>query len=129
MTNETTNSILLSTKQVLGISEEYTAFDIDILMHINSALTKLGDVGIGPPQGYTILGAEEFWSDFVGPTARSYNDVRTFVYLSVRLVFDPPASGYGIAAMERQLDEITWRINARREEENHPWITQTLPIE
>jgi len=114
-------SILDSTKKVLGIDPAYTAFDVDIIMHINSTFSKLHQLGIGPPLGYMIEDKAKNWADFLGADAMTLNNVKSFMYLSVRLLFDPPATSYAIAAFERQLDELAWRISTRREEVEHPW--------
>lgn len=115
-------SILDSTKKVLGIDPSYTAFDVDITMHINSTFSKLHQLGIGPVEGYMIESNADNWVDFLGANAMTLNNVKSFMYLSVRLLFDPPATSYAIAAFERQLEELAWRISTRREEVEHPWI-------
>lgn len=117
-----TNSILTSTKKVLQLADDYTAYDEDIMMHINSAFSILHQNGIGPSNGFAIYGSTEVWSDFLGDDNLPLNDVKSYVFLFVKLIFDPPASAYGTAAQERQLDELIWRINVRREEEEHPWV-------
>lgn len=119
------DSILDSTKKVLGLDSSYTAFDVDIIMHINATLGKLNQLGIGPPQGFAIESKIQTWADLLGDNVLLYHDVRTFVYLSVRLLFDPPPTSYGIAAFERQVEEFGWRISTRVEEANHPWTPST----
>jgi len=114
-------SILDSTKKVLGIDPSYTAFDVDIIMHINSTFGKLHQLGIGPVQGFMIMDKTPVWEDFLGADSVTLNGVKSFVYLSVRLLFDPPPTSFGIAAFERQIDELAWRLNARREEIVHPY--------
>lgn len=109
-------SILESTKKVLGIAADYTAFDMDIVMHINSALATLNQLGVGPDAGFFIEDDSAEWGDFVGEDPR-YNQVRSYVYLKVRLIFDPPATSFVIAAMEKQIQEHEWRLNVLREGE------------
>lgn len=121
-----TDSILDSTKKVLGIDSTYTAFDEDIKMFINSAFSTLHQLGVGPEEGFEIAGNTEVWSDFLGPDSKTLNNVKAYVYLSVRLLFDPPPTSFGIAAFERQLEELVWRINVRREEVKYPW-TEPIP--
>jgi len=121
------DSILDSTKKVLGIDPAYTAFDVDVIMHINSTFSKLHQLGIGPTEGFIIEDNTAVWIDFLGDLAPTLSSVQSFMYLSVRLLFDPPATSYAIAAFERQLDELGWRINARREEVEHPWVAPVIP--
>lgn len=108
------NSILTSTKKVLGIDANYTAFDLDIVMHINSALSTLNQLGIGQDAGFMIEDADAEWADFLGSDLR-LNPVKTYVYLRVRLLFDPPATSFHLAAMEKQIQELEWRLNVHRE--------------
>lgn len=103
-------SILTSIKKLLGISEEYTHFDQDIIMHINSALFTLTQLGVGPSAGFSIDDAKNVWDDFVDVSR--IEAVKTYVYLNVRLVFDPPTSSTVIDAMNRRLKELEWRLNA-----------------
>lgn len=114
MTDITEHSILISTKKMLGIDKSYEPFDPEIVMHINGVLSTLTQLGIGPDEGFHITGDSETWTDFMGEDNR-LNNVRTYVFLSVRLVFDPPNSGYGVTAIQEQLKELTWRINVTRE--------------
>lgn len=103
-------SILIYIRQmILGNSEE-THFDPDLIMHINSTFSTLHQMGVGPEETFSILGDKEVWSDFTGET-NDYNEVKTYMYLKVKLVFDPPSSANVLAAMERQKDELEWRLN------------------
>jgi hypothetical protein len=111
------NSILQSTKKVLGIEASYTAFDPDILMHINSAFSTLDQLGVGPEGGFEIFDESATWSDFIGDDPR-LNSVKTYVYLKVRLAFDPPGTSYLINALEKQATELEWRLNVVREIDN-----------
>jgi len=108
-------SILTSIKKNLGIDESYTAFDEDIIMHINSTFSTLEQLGVGPEGGFAITDATAVWSSFIGSDKR-LNSVKTYTYLCVRLLFDPPATSYLITAMEKQRDELAWRLNVQREE-------------
>lgn len=107
-------SILTSTKKVLGIAKEYTAFDEDILMNINTAFSTLTQLGVGPVEGFAIEDDTATWDSLLEGDPR-YNNVKSFVHLRVRLLFDPPATSFAIAAIEKQLEELTWRINVQRE--------------
>ncbi len=108
-------SILTSTKKILGIEETDTSFDLDILTHINSVFSTLNQLGIGPEQGFAIEDATPTWDAFLGTDPR-LNQVKSYVYLRLRLIFDPPTSSYAITAMEKQVAEFEWRLNVYREE-------------
>ena len=108
------SSILNDTKKVLGVDEEATEFDTDIIMHINAVFATLHQLGIGPIQGFRIEDNTVKWDAFLGDDAR-LNSVKTYVYLSVRLSFDPPATSFVIASMKEQIQELEWRLNVVRE--------------
>lgn len=112
-------SILNSIKKLLGLDASYTAFDVDITIHINSALATLNQLGVGPINGLMIQNADTTWDAFLGDDVL-LNSVQTYVYLKVRLVFDPPATSFVIAAFEKQIEELGWRINVYQENKNHP---------
>lgn len=108
-------SILTSTKKVLGIAEDYTVWDLDIITHINTALSTLTQLGIGPAEGFMIEDEAPEWSDFIGEDYQ-YNSVKSYVFLRVRQLFDPPSTSYLIAAFDKQIQELEWRLNVHREE-------------
>lgn len=110
-----TDSILQSTKKILGLAAEYDAFDEDIIMHINTAFNTLTQLGIGPPQGFAIVDENDVWRFFLGDNIL-LNQVKTYVYLRVKLLFDPPGTSFHIEALNQQLRELEWRLNAQREE-------------
>lgn len=120
-----TDSILTSIKNRLGIAPSETVFDDDLLMDINSAFTDLAQLGIGPTGGFSITGADETWVAFFDPSLGLMESVKTYVYLKVRLIFDPPATSFAIASMERQIDKLEWRINVQREEAT--WVPPETP--
>jgi hypothetical protein len=107
-------SILISTKKVLGIAENYTAFDLDILTHINTAFTTLTQLGIGPSPGFIVEDETAVWTDFIGSDLE-LQSVKSYVFLRVRMLFDPPQTSYLIEAMTTQIEEIEWRLNVHRE--------------
>ena len=108
------NSILISIKKLLGIDKDYVQFDQDIIININSALMSLTQLGVGPQSGFKIRGEEETWNDFIGERI-DFESVKTYVYLKVRLIFDPPQSNYLIENIKEQLKEIEWRLNFQAE--------------
>jgi len=114
-------SILTSTKKILGIDKDYTVFDLDIITHINSAFSTLTQLGVGPRAGFMINDDTEVWSDFIDiENDLQYNSVKSYVFLRVRQLFDPPSTSYLISAVERQIQELEWRLNVHREETE--WI-------
>jgi hypothetical protein len=118
-------SILLSTKKILGIAEDYTVFDLDIITHINSVFSTLTQLGVGPPEGFMIEDESALWEDFNTTDDAQYNAVKSYVFLRVRLLFDPPTTSYLIAAFDEQIKELEWRLNAHREEEG--WTDPNPP--
>lgn len=112
-------SILDSTKKMLGIAPDYTVFDQDIILNINSVLSTLDQLGIGPEGGYSIVSSADTWDEFIGADKR-LNNVKLYVYLSVRLVFDPPTSSFVLTALKEQIEELKWRINVYREFSTYP---------
>lgn len=104
------DSILTSIKNLLGIVEECTDFDQIIIMHINSVFSILNQLGVGPAAGFSIEDDSAVWSDFIGNDSR-LSDVKSFVYLKVRMLFDPPLSSAVAESMNRLASELEWRIN------------------
>lgn len=107
-------SILTSIKKLLGISEEYAHFDNDIIMHINTSFMTLNQLGIGPEEGFTITSDEKTWSDFLNDS-KDVEAVKTYVYLQVKMVFDPPTSSSVLESMRRTVNELEWRLNVQAE--------------
>lgn len=109
-------SILKSTKKILAIADEYTVFDLDIITHINTAFSILTQLGVGPVEGFMIEDDTAVWTDFDPVDDHfNYNAVKSYVFLKVRQLFDPPATSYLISAVERQVEELEWRLNTHRE--------------
>lgn len=108
------SSILNDTKKVLGLAAEDTVFDLDVLMHINTVFSTLAQLGVGPVDGFAIEDAAATWDSFLAGDNR-YNMIKTYMYLRVRLLFDPPSTSYLISATEKQIEQLEWRINAERE--------------
>lgn len=110
------DSILDDTKKALGLDKEYTAFDPELIMYINGTISVLSQLGIGPVLGYMIQDSSNEWAALLGDDPR-LNAVKNFVYIKVRLLFDPPGTSFAIAAFEKQAEELAWRINVQREDE------------
>lgn len=104
------DSILTSIKKLLGIDEEYTQFDDDIIMHINSVFLNLTQLGVGPTAGFFIEDDSAVWEDFINDDTQ-LQAVKTYIYLKVKLLFDPPLSSSVIESMNRQIAELEWRLN------------------
>ena len=114
------DSILKSIKKLLGLSDSDESFDVDLVMHINSALMTLMQVGVGPKSGFSITGEDEKWSDLL-PTDKNLNAVKTLVYYIVRLGFDPPQNSSQLELMKQERDELEWRVNVEVETE---WLEE-----
>jgi hypothetical protein len=108
------NSILDGTKKALGVGFDYDVFDHDIIMHINTVLSTLTQLGIGPETGLMIEGPETEWVTFLGDDP-NLNSAKSYVYLRVRMLFDPPPNSFTQTAMEKQIAELEWRLNSYRE--------------
>jgi hypothetical protein len=108
------DSILTSTKKSLGLAADYDHFDYDIIMFINATLSTLNQLGIGPEEGFEIEDSEAVWDQFLLGEKR-FNIVKNYVYMKVRLLFDPPAIGAVHAALEKSIAEAEWRITVTRD--------------
>lgn len=107
-------SILTSIKKLLGITEEYDQFDPDIIMHINSVFMILTQLGVGPSEGFSIEDDTSVWSDFI-QDVKKLESVKTYIYLKVKLLFDPPLSSAVIDSTNRLINELEWRLNVAAE--------------
>lgn len=108
------DSILTSIKKLLGITEDYEYFDPDIIIHINSVFLVLNQLGIGPEKPFQISGKEDTWANFFSDQTM-IDLTKSYMYLKVRLLFDPPSTGVLHEAMERQIKEFEWRLNVQAE--------------
>lgn len=102
-------SILTSTKKLLGITEEYTHFDNDLIMHINSVFLNLNQIGVGPEEGFLIEDKSAEWADFIEDSVL-LQAVKSYMYLKVKLLFDPPLSSAVIESSNRMIAEYEWRL-------------------
>ena len=103
-------SILTSIKKLLGIAEEYTHFDPDLIIHINSVFMALTQMGVGPSEGFAIEDNSAIWEDFIAEPAK-LQAVKSYVHLRVRLLFDPPQSSAVVESMNRLISEFEWRLH------------------
>ena len=109
-------SILTSIKKLLGITEEYTHFDADLIMHINSVLMVLNQLGVGPTECFRIEDELATWEDFLGES-QNYEAIKSYMHLKVKLLFDPPLSSAVIESTNRMISEFEWRLNVEAESE------------
>jgi hypothetical protein len=116
------DSILTSVKKTLNLDEDYTFFDPELILHINSVFSTLTQLGLGPTIGFSIEDKTAVWDDFLDGDPR-YSFVKSYMYLKVRLLFDPPTTGYVMDAYQKQIQEYEWRINVVRE--GDAWIPGT----
>lgn len=107
-------SILTTIKKMLGITADYDHFDADIIVHINTALMTLNQLGVGPDKPAFISSDMETWKGVFGDI-ENVEAVKTYIYLKVRMVFDPPTSSFVMEAMNRQASELEWRLNVQTE--------------
>lgn len=114
MATEVKDSILLSIKTLLGgLDPTYeSSFDTDLIIHINTSLAKLTQVGVGPEDGFEISDDTATWEDFIGIDKR-LNMIKTYVYLDVKCIFDPPRMSFVLDSLKDQRDELLWRLNVQ----------------
>lgn len=110
-------SILTTIKKVLGIDEAYTHFDQDIIMFINTAFLSLNQIGVGPANPFSITDNTKIWADFFGER-EDLEAVKSYIFLKVKLMFDPPSNSFVLDSIDRQLTQIEWRLNHQVDE----WI-------
>ena len=115
------DSILNSIKKLLGITEECKDFNQDLIIHINSVFMILNQLGVGPKDGFKITDETNTWNEFISGD-QNIESLKTYMYMKVRMMFDPPSSSIVADAMNKQINELEWRLNAtetiNREEEN-----------
>lgn len=114
------DSILTSIKKLLGMTEDYTAFDSDIVMHINTVFMNLKQLGVGPIEGFRIEDDVAVWTDFIDdnndPEKKALlSAVKSYIHLKVKLLFDPPLSAAVIESIKESINELEWRLNVEAE--------------
>lgn len=102
-------SILNSIKKLLGIEPDYKQFDQDIIMHINTAFMILHQLGVGPNEGFSIVDDTQTWDTYMSKSD-NIESVKTYIYLKVRLIFDPPTNSFLVSSIENLVKEIEWRL-------------------
>lgn len=115
------SSILDDIKKLLGLPKEYTIFDLDITVHINSMFSKLYQLGADPLSAgkpFAIEDSTSKWSEFLGSETSTIESIKTYIYLGVRLVFDPPQNSFVVTSLKEQMKELEWRIHFESEVTN-----------
>jgi len=108
-------SILNTIKKLLGLTPEYTLFDVDIITHINTVFSSLNEMGIGPEEGFHIEGEDENWSDFIdGGESNDFQSLKTLIYTKVKIIFDPPQNSNLLTALNKTASEIEWRLYTKK---------------
>lgn len=109
-------SILDSVKKLIGLDQAYDAFNTDIIIHINSVLMLLNQLGVGA-KGFSITGSTETWSDFLGDVSELHM-AKSYVAMKTRLVFDPPTNSTVMEALKQSISEMEWRLNVQVDPED-----------
>jgi hypothetical protein len=121
-------SILNSTKKILGLDSAYTPFDLDVITHINAAFSILNQLGIGPDEGFSIEDESTTWDQYTAPFNQLHL-VKTYIYLKVRILFDPPGTSFLLESANNQVKEYEWRLNVFIEVELPPLVPVLDPEE
>lgn len=114
-------SILSTVKKLLGVTDDYDYFDQDLLIHINSALMSLSQIGVCPSQDFYTLDKDTTWSEYLGYDYQEnidFGSIKSYIYLKVKLLFDPPQNSFTIEAINKMITEMEWRIYIVSENKN-----------
>lgn len=103
------DSILHDVKQMVGQEWDDSTYDVDIQTHINSIFFDLQQIGVGPEEGFAIDGPEVKWDAYLG-SDKNLNAVKSYIYIRVRLLFDPPTNGFLVTSLQQQADKLEWRL-------------------
>ena len=109
------DSILITIKKMLGISAEDKSFDTDIITDINSCFSILAQLGVGPDDGFSIIDETSKWNEFVDFNDNQLNQLKSYMYAKVRLMFDPPSASVHVEAFKQLINEFEWRLNVAAE--------------
>lgn len=120
-------SILVSTKKILGLDATYTPFDLDVITHINAAFSILNQLGVGPEEGFSITDETAVWADYI-TLPNQLHLVKTYIYLKARILFDPPGTSFLLQSAKEQINEYEWRLNVFREVELPPFVPPPDPL-
>ena len=104
------DGILDTIKKLLGIDEDDDSFDIDIIIIINSITPILGQMGIGPSNGYIVKSKDDKWSDYISDSTINLEGVKNYIFIKTKLIFDPPTNSTTIESLNKVLSELEWRM-------------------
>ena len=107
-TTNATDSILLTMRKMLGPSEDYTYFDPDLIIHINSCLSVLHQLGLN---AFKVTGETETWQDYLGDRI-DLEQVKLYMFFKIKTMFDPPQSSFVLESYKKEADRLEWYINA-----------------
>lgn len=114
------DSILATIKQLLGLEASYTAFDQDVLVGINSAIMAIQQLGVGvQTEPFMVTGYNELWEDLLDGS-NWFASVKLLIYYKTKLAFDPPTNGFLVTSIEKQIEELEWRLNVQAEQKGTP---------
>lgn len=105
-------SILITIKKLLGLSENNESFDLDVITHINTVFMTLRQIGVGPEEGFSIEDDGAIWEDYVSPDD-DLEAIKTYIFLRVKIIFDPPLNAAVLEALQENMREYEWRLNSR----------------
>lgn len=114
VTDRIKGSILQDIKQMIGQEWDDDSFDLDITNHINTVFFTLNQIGVGPDEGFAINDAADLWDSYLQGTL-NLNAVKSYIYLRVRLLFDPPANGFLVTSMQEQIAQLEWRLQVEQD--------------
>lgn len=126
-------SILTSTKKLAGMTEDYTAYDDQIVMYINSTLLRLKQLGVGPSEGFVVTGADETWEQFIPDNKFLRESTKSYMGAKVKIQFDPPTASSALEALKQMISEYEWCLNVEAESEtqlveDNPEVTSMTGI-
>jgi hypothetical protein len=116
--NTVPGSILETTKKLLGLTKEYDSFDT-VIIHINTVFSNLTQMGIGPEEGFTITGYSETWDQFITSNELKTQQVKSYMALKVKSLFDPSANGNVSEAIKNAISEMEYRLYVEEENSRH----------
>ena len=111
---DVSESILNSIKKLLNISKDEHAFDTDIIIHINSVISALLQIGIGPSEGFRVSDESDTWQDYIADEQK-IDYIKTYIYLKVKMIFDPPLNSSLMQSFNETIRELEWRLHINYE--------------
>lgn len=115
------DSILHDVKQMVGQEWDDTSYDLDIMTHINSVFFTLSQIGVGPADGFSITDATTKWDAYLG-TNKNLNAVKSYIYIRVRLLFDPPTNSFLVTNLQEQANQMEWRLQVEMDPSSPPSV-------